>query len=153
MMGNGIWCEKLKKRIQDENLSNFTFLDYQPYSLIPQIYAASDLCLVPQLPSITHSAVPSKVYRIMACARPVLASTAPESDLASLIDKVDCGIIVEGGSHHQLAEAILWASKKPEQLRAMGEAGRAHVVECYSRKAISKQYHVLAESILKKSNH
>ena len=47
MMGDGILRESLKKRIEKLGLNNFTFLSYQPYSTMSQIYAASDICLVP----------------------------------------------------------------------------------------------------------
>lgn len=149
IMGDGILREELKQRIQNLNLSNVTFLEYQPYSLVPQIYASSDLCLVPQSQSITSVAVPSKVYRIMACARPVLAVTGTDSDLASLITSANCGIVVKSGSPHELAGAILSSYKDQARLCAMGEAGRIHVLEYYSAQAIAKQYHDLITSISK----
>jgi len=48
MMGDGILCESLRKRIERYNLGNIVLLPYQQYSLMEQAYAASDLCLVPQ---------------------------------------------------------------------------------------------------------
>jgi colanic acid biosynthesis glycosyl transferase WcaI len=77
MMGDGSLRESLRKRVEKPGLDNFTFLPYQPYSTMPQIYAASDICLVPQTARTGCDAIPSKVYRIMACARPVLATTIP----------------------------------------------------------------------------
>ena len=56
-------------------------LPHRPYALVPQIYAASDLCLVPLALNTGSDAVPSKVYRIMACARPVMACADAKSDL------------------------------------------------------------------------
>ncbi len=148
MMGDGMLRAQLKARVADLDLPNFTFLPHQPYSLVPQIYAASDLCLVPQSPGITETAIPSKVYRIMACARPVLASTVLSSDLADLIDTAHCGIVVEAGSPQRLAAAILQASKDPELIPRMGNAGRVHVVESYSREAVSRLYCDLVEYIV-----
>jgi colanic acid biosynthesis glycosyl transferase WcaI len=148
MMGDGILRDELKQRVNDSNLSNFTFLDYQPYSLVPEIYASSDLCLVPQSRTVTSVAIPSKVYRIMACARPVLAATVPGSDLEGLINQAGCGMVVEPGSPQRLAEAIIAASTDSERLRSMGEAGRAHVVGNYAPYAVVRQYHDLIMSIL-----
>jgi colanic acid biosynthesis glycosyl transferase WcaI len=148
MMGDGMLKEMLEHRLAALSLSNFLFLPYQPYSLVAQIYAASNLCLVPQKPGIASVAIPSKVYRIMACARPVLASTVPGSDLANLISEMGCGIIAEAGNPQKLADAIQSASQSPEKLTAMGKAGRFHVSQYYSRQTVSHQYHNLVLSLI-----
>lgn len=150
MVGDGMLRESLNQKVIDSGLSNFLFLPYQPYSFVPQIYAASDLCLVPQKPGIASVAVPSKVYRIMACARPVLASTVPESDLANLVSETSCGVIANAGDPHSLADVILAASHSVDKLKAMGEAGRKHVSQYYSRQAISQQYHELVLALIDK---
>jgi len=146
MMGDGMLRDSLIQKVAELKLSNFLFLPYQPYSLMPQIYAASDLCLVAQKSGIASVAVPSKVYRIMACARPVLAATVPASDLSNLIAESGSGIIVEAGAPQSLADAILSASLSAEKLHAMGQAGRNHVVQYYSRQAISLQYNALVDN-------
>jgi len=148
MIGEGMLRDKLKEKVKRLKLHNITFIPYQPYSLIPQIYAASDLCLVPQLPEITSSAIPSKVYRIMACARPVLAATELQSDLAELVANARCGFVVKSGSAESLAEAIIKSSERPDLLCSMGKAGRNYVVENYTREAISKLYHDLITSLV-----
>jgi colanic acid biosynthesis glycosyl transferase WcaI len=148
MMGDGMLRDKFKKRVQDSGLDNFTFLDYQPYSLVPQIYASSDLCLVPQSKEIINAAIPSKVYRIMACARPVLASTSPDSDLASLVNKANCGFIAASGSAQNLYEIIQSAEKDRERLYNMGESGRRYVIDNFSRQAVAEQYQHLVQSLL-----
>ena len=147
MMGDGILRESLMEKVAQLELSNFTFLPYQPYSMMARIYAASDVCLVPQAIETGCDAVPSKVYRIMACARPVLATTDPESDLANLIKDAGCGVIVPSGSPSDLAGVILKAYRDQARWREMGQAGRAHVVEHYSRHAVTGRYHVLIQTM------
>jgi len=147
MMGDGMLRSSLQRRVENLGLQNLSFLPYQPYSLVPQIYAASDLCLVPQGEGIASVAVPSKVYRIMACARPVIAATSHDSDLADLISEANCGITVAPGSSNQLANAILAASQDSAQLREMGISGRVHVTKHYSRQAISQRYHELISTL------
>ncbi|MCL5995617.1 MAG: glycosyltransferase family 4 protein [Chloroflexi bacterium] len=153
LMGDGMLRESLRRSVVDLKLDNFTFLPYQPYSLMPQIHAASDLCLVPQARGIANLAVPSKVYRIMASARPVLACTVVQSDLANLVMDAQCGIVVEAGSPERLAEAIVDAFNHPARLQAMGLAGRQRVMECYSRQTISGLYHTLVRSVVAKNDN
>jgi len=150
IMGNGILRESLRQRIELHNLNNFVFLPYQPYSLMGQAYAASDLCLVPQATETGFEAVPSKVYRIMACARPVLACTDQNSDLARLVSQSSCGAVVLPGSAEALAAMIMRAYQNPQVWQKMGMYGREHVVRYYARETVTNQYHVLIENLASK---
>jgi colanic acid biosynthesis glycosyl transferase WcaI len=147
MMGDGNLKESLREWVAKLGLGNFTFLPYQPYSMMPRIYAASDVCLVPQAIETGCDAVPSKVYRIMACARPVLAITDPESDLAHLIKDAGCGAAVLPGSPSELADLIWEAYQEQVRWREMGQAGRYHVVEHYSRHTVTGRYDDLIQAV------
>jgi colanic acid biosynthesis glycosyl transferase WcaI len=151
MLGDGILREFLRQKIEQYNLINFVFLPYQKYSLMGQAYAASDLCLVPQAIETGFEAVPSKVYRIMACARPVLAVTDPKSDLARLVGDAACGQVVSPGSAEALADVIRRAHQSQEAWRLMGAAGRGHVIRHYARATVTDQYHTLIELLVSKS--
>ncbi|MBF0234172.1 MAG: glycosyltransferase family 4 protein [Desulfamplus sp.] len=151
MMGNGILRESLKQRIEQYNLDNFVFLPYQQYSLMGQAYAASDLCMVPQAIETGFEAVPSKVYRIMACARPVLAVTDHNSDLARLVSDSSCGGCVLPGSSVILAKMIMRAFQNQKEWQKMGLSGREYVVRHYDRGTVTNQYHKLIESLISKS--
>jgi putative colanic acid biosynthesis glycosyltransferase WcaI len=147
MIGNGLLWDTLTQRVDELGLMNFTCLSYQPYSLMPMIYAASDICLVPQAPETGCDAIPSKVYRIMACERPVLAFTDSNSDLAGLISSVGCGMVVQGGSSQVMADVIINAYKNPAVCRRMGKLGRRHVEEHYARNVVTNSYNGLIEKL------
>lgn len=156
MMGSGILMESFEQRVAELALKNFTFLPYQHVSLMPQIYAASDLCLVPQTARIGADAVPSKVYRIMAAARPVLACTDEDSDLADLVNGAQCGMVVRPGSAASLAETIQSACRNPDLGQRLGEQGRTHVIAHYARAVVTDRYDRLIRTVvngnLKNSN-
>jgi colanic acid biosynthesis glycosyl transferase WcaI len=149
MMGDGILRQSLMESVAQLGLRNFTFLEYQPYSTMPGIYAASDVCMVPQAMETGCDAIPSKVYRIMACARPVLAATDPESDLAQLIKDAGCGKVVLPGAPSEFAGVIREAYRDQAHWREMGRAGRTHVMEHYSRHAVTGRYHDLIRKIVR----
>jgi glycosyltransferase involved in cell wall biosynthesis len=83
----------------------------------------------------------------MACARPVLATTDPESDLAMLIKDAGCGETVPPERASDLADVIYKAYRDQGRWKEMGRAGRAHVVEHYSRLAVTRRYHDLIQSV------
>ena len=147
LVGEGSSYDRLKALSRDRGLKNVLILPHQPYALVPQIYAASELCIVPLARNAGSDAVPSKVYRIMACARAVLACADSESDLAELVRSAHCGIVVPPGRPEALADAIIEALRDPSACAARGRAGRLHVMTHYSRASISAQYDALVREV------
>ncbi len=140
IVGEGIVREALRQRIERERLRNCLLLPYQPYSRMLDLYAASDMSLVPQAAQTGCDAIPSKVYRIMACGRPVVALTDTDSDLARLVRESGGGIVLPPRDPARLAAAIRAAAGEPEGTRAMGVAARQHVLERYERHIVTRQY-------------
>jgi colanic acid biosynthesis glycosyl transferase WcaI len=140
IVGDGIRREDLRLQVAELGLENVLMLPYQPYAWMQKIYAASDLCLVPQSSEAGPTSMPSKVYRIMACGRPVLAYADPESELGTLVREVGCGIAVKAGEPKALADAIREAAQAPEVLAKMGTVGRKHVEDNYTRKVVTDRY-------------
>jgi colanic acid biosynthesis glycosyl transferase WcaI len=147
LMGEGILRKRLETAAAALSAANVLVLPYQPNALMPQIYAASDVCLVPQAASTGCDAVPSKVYRIMASARPIIAITEADSDLAALVRDAQCGAVVAPGDARALARVTLDAARNVEEWRAMGGRGRAYVVARYSRPVVTAQYDALSRSV------
>ena len=115
-------------------------MTHQPFSRVPEIYGASHLSVVSQAVSTGSDAVPSKVYRIMACGGAVLAATEPQSDLAQLMTAGQCGFIVPQDSPPAIAAVIRQAFHARETLAAMGRSGRQHVLAHYSRPVVTARY-------------
>lgn len=148
MIGDGMQREHLRHCIEALGLKDFLLLPHQPFSLIPQIYAASEANLVPQTQEAGFEAIPSKVYRIMACGRPVIAVTDPSSDLAQLVNEANCGMVVRPGSAQELARVIGWAYEHEKEWLEMGKAGCLYISQTYTRKAITERYDKLIRDVL-----
>jgi putative colanic acid biosynthesis glycosyltransferase WcaI len=146
-VGGGTEVSRLDEAIKQKQLANVHLIGHQPYSEVPNIYGGSSVCLVPQAAGIGADAIPSKVYRIMACARPIVASADAESDLAQLIRDAGCGAVVPPGDPAALAQALRDAHQHREQWASRGRAGRAHVEKHYARGEISAQYDALVRAV------
>ena len=145
-VGDGTSREPLRKSARSRNLSNTIFIEQQPYERVPDIYGASDLCVVPLVSSLVAEAVPSKVYRIMAAERRVLAITDPASDLAAIVGESGSGIVVEPGNPRALADAIQDAAKTSDP--ASAKRGRAYAVQHVDRATIVAKYsNLLAQAV------
>lgn len=140
LVGGGTSWEALATRARNEGLANVRMIEHQPYSRVPEIYGASHLSVVAQAASIGTDAVPSKVYRIMACGRPILAITEAGSDLATLVTESNAGFVVPQSDACALAAAIRRACSDKEGLQKMGARGRRYVITHYARARITSRY-------------
>jgi putative colanic acid biosynthesis glycosyltransferase WcaI len=147
LIGDGMLAGPLRARAAAQGLANLLVIPYQPYSVVPDIYGASDVCVVAQAAMTGSDAIPSKVYRIMACERPIVAATDHRSDLAHLIRDADAGVVIPAESADALATAVRDAVANPERWRRRAASGRAYVAEHYARGTVSGQYERLLRDV------
>jgi colanic acid biosynthesis glycosyl transferase WcaI len=146
-IGDGVARRSLQDAAAARRLTNVRFIDHQPFARVPEIYAASDLCIVPLLDSIGADAIPSKVYRIMACARPILAIASESSELAALVRKSASGSVVRPDAA-AIATAIREVAAAPVGRRdELGESGRRYAASHVSRDVVTKRYSELVDQL------
>ena len=107
IVGEGVKKESLEAEMQAKQLTNILFLPYQPREIFPEMLAAADLSLVTLNAGAALSSLPSKIFNVMASARPILAVTPPGSEIMQIIEEAGCGWNVPPQSPEKLAEAIL----------------------------------------------
>lgn len=143
LIGSGVLVGPIARRIAEGRLDNVRQIGHQPYVSMPEIYAASDVCLVPLLDRLTGSALPSKVFRIMACGRPVVALCNAESELAKMVRLAGAGRVVPPGRPDLLRDAVEELASRPDLRRQMGLRGRSFVEREYGRYAVTGKYSTL----------
>jgi len=146
-VGDGVLREQLIARARTKKLDNTRFVSHQPYARVPEIYAASNLCVVAMIGTVAAEAVPSKFLRIMACGRPVLALVHRESDLAREVFGAGAGLVAPPSSAEAVAEAVLAFRDAPERCEAAGRAGRAYVSLHYARAVVTGRYASLLQDL------
>jgi glycosyltransferase involved in cell wall biosynthesis len=107
IVGEGVKKSGLEEIAKTNRLENVIFLPYQPREMFSEILAAADASLVTLNQSSSLSSLPSKIFNIMASARPILAVAPQESELAQLIREAQCGITVSPQNPGHLAEVII----------------------------------------------
>ncbi len=149
LMGDGSERTHLIEKAHHLQLPNITILPYQPYHLMAEAYAAADTSFVSQAPGTSSDGIPSKVYRIMACARPVIACTDANSDLAHLVARADGGMVVPSADAEELANAIRHAFLQRDAWNEKGSRARSFILQNYSRSIICTRYDELIRAALK----
>lgn len=147
IVGEGVKKEALIAEMQERQLTNIQFLPYQPREAFPEMLAASDLNLVTLNAGAALSSLPSKIFNVMASARPVLAVTPPGSEVMQIVEAAGCGWNVPPESPEKLADAILRLKAQEPQLIQMGRNGRSCLEKNYARSHCIDEYEKLFTSL------
>lgn len=126
LVGEGADKAYLVAQAQKRGLTNITFMDVVPQTLVPTILAAGNICLahVRKMPG-GLGIIPIKMYEAMACARPVVL--AVEGDARRIAEEAGAAICVEPENASALAHAILHLYEHPDLASVLGPKGRAYV--------------------------
>jgi colanic acid biosynthesis glycosyl transferase WcaI len=140
LVGDGPDRQRVEERAAQLGLTNLTIRPPIAKEQTRAFYGACDVCLVPLAPiPVFQETVPSKIFEILACERPVVASLAGEA--ARIVDQSGGGIVVAPGDAGQIAEGVLRLCRTESAVRArMGREGRAYVLEHYGRGALAATY-------------
>ena len=116
------------------------FLYYQSRGVLPQSLSAADVHVVGLAPGLAGYVVPSRLYGILAVARPVIVAADAESETAQVVQRVGCGIVVPAGRPELLARAIRDAHDGKYDLAEMGQRGREWVEREADRSVAVRRY-------------
>jgi len=134
IVGDGVLRAQLERRVQEKQLNNVLFLPFQPLEIYPQVLTAADMNLVTLSTQAAMASVPSKVFKIMASGRPVLAITVERNEVHRLVSEAKCGLCVPPDEAVALADALRYAASHRDELERMGHNGRRYLEEHFSRK-------------------
>lgn len=104
IFGGGAYFEDAKKKA--EELNNVFIHELMPADRISEVYSLGDVSLVTCKPGTGNAGMPSKIWSIMACNTPIIASFDTDSDLATVIKDSGAGKCVESGVVAALAQEI-----------------------------------------------
>lgn len=140
LVGDGKEKSLVEARATELGVRNLTIHPPIEKTETAAFYNSCDVCLVPLAPiPIFQETVPSKLFEVMACERPLIAGVAGEA--ARIVEASEAGLVTEPGSAAELAGAIERVRAMPAAERAsMGRRGRAYVAEHYSREALAERY-------------
>jgi glycosyltransferase involved in cell wall biosynthesis len=144
IIGSGARRDELFRLREKLMISNLTFIDRQPKERILSYYGVSDACLVPlKNDPLFKTVLPSKIFEIMAMAKPVILGV--DGEARELVESAKAGIFYEPENEDQLQSAILTLFSDTRQCKLMGEHGRKFVEKHHDRSNLAAHYlHVLS---------
>lgn len=147
IIGDGVLKDELQLRINEPQRPNIRMLPFQPEADLPWLRAAIDVHLSLYARGAVQSSLPSKIYEIMACARPAIVSAEHSSDLSKLVEMTGCGICVEPEDVTQLTDAIRRLHADRQYGALLGLRGREAAVKHYSKEAAVLAYAQLLRQV------
>jgi glycosyltransferase involved in cell wall biosynthesis len=132
-IGEGPVKEQVRQLQKEWALTNLTLMEQVAREEIADYVSAADCGLVPlKNKEVFRGALPSKMFDIMACRRPVILSV--DGEARELLEKVGAGLYVEPENVEQLQQAVLRLKTDRALCASMGQAGRAFVENNFSRR-------------------
>ena len=139
IIGEGAERGHLEADARARGLANVHFLGQQPRTRIPALLAATDLAVVMLRDTpLFETVLPSKLFEIMGCARPLLLAVGGEAK--KLVDEARCGWVVPPEDVEAMVAGIEAARTHRFEAKARGRAGRAFVEAHFDRKVLADRY-------------
>jgi glycosyltransferase involved in cell wall biosynthesis len=152
IVGEGAMKNNLSDQISVYNLTKVHLLPYQSRELMPSLISYADLHFVFMNNEMEKHGFPSKVYTIMACAKPMLISSGNDTPIVNFLNPINCAFISTEKDFHKKCELlngfIALAIRNPDTLAEMGAKGYNEVIHQYSKQAVTSRYLTLANTIL-----
>jgi colanic acid biosynthesis glycosyl transferase WcaI len=148
IIGGGARRAELVALAREMNADRVRFLPYQPRETLAESLSAADVHVVGLARGLAGYVVPSRLYGVLAVARPVICAMDAESETAQLVERVGCGIVVEPGRPVQLADAIRRAHFGELDLEELGRRGREYVTREADRRVAVRRYRALLDELL-----
>ena len=147
LIGEGARKPALIKLARERGLDNVMFLPYRRKEDLAESLGAADLHLIPLMRGAAGCLVPSKIYGILAAARPFVAMMEAHAEVARIAREHRAGFVVEPGDAGALVDAVLAASRNRNELRAMGERARRVALRQFDRTVATGAFAAMLERV------
>jgi glycosyltransferase involved in cell wall biosynthesis len=147
-VGEGPVKARLMAQQQRWGIDNVTFLSQVPQTEVTTYIGLSDAALVPlrKLESF-RAFVPSKLFDLMACARPIVLQV--DGEARDILDRAGAGMFVAPGDPPALVAALRrLADMERDERRAMGTAGLDFVRRHYLRETQAVRLEALLKELV-----
>lgn len=143
MIGIGSQKEDFMKAAKEQGLSNIVFLPLEPREMVPHVYSACSVCLIPLPYGVIGNSVPSKAGLLMACNRVIINVVDPESDWYDMFGREQIGVSASNLDFKAVTEAILFMKNNPEMKKRYAQNAQRFARGYFSRSVNTALYEQL----------
>lgn len=147
IIGEGVQKEYLEKEVQNRNLKNIRIFPYQSREQIPLLNNLADIHFIAINQQLEQEGFPSKVYTIMACAKPLVVVTGNTTPLYVFLHGKSCAELIINNRNINFTEAIRKLANDRELRERLGRNGYNEIINNYSKQVVISQYINLINSL------
>lgn len=147
MIGQGSQKDDFIATAKERRLNNIVFLPLEPQEMVPHVYSACSVCLIPLPYGVIGNSVPSKSGLLMACHRVIINVVDKESDWYDMFEREQIGVSASNKDPKEVAAAIIKMKENPELREQFADNARAFAKEYFSRTVNTALYEKLYRTI------
>lgn len=142
VIGEGVMKKYVEEKVVELGLSNVYVLPYQKRELMPELLAFADLQYIFMSKEMEGHGFPSKVYTIMACAKPLIVCSGEGTPIVNFLHDKDCAKIITTSSFQEKVNEIVDFLRitTEDSLTVKGSNGLEHIRKSYSKEIVVEKY-------------
>jgi glycosyltransferase involved in cell wall biosynthesis len=148
IIGEGVTKEYLTNEVNKNNLTNIKVIPYQDRELMPLINSFADIHFISINKEMEQEGFPSKVYTIMACAKPLIVITGENSPLYDFLKNLNCSILISNDRNENFVNAIQYLVNNESKKQELGQNGYNIIQKFYTKEIVVDEYLSLFEKLL-----
>lgn len=152
VVGDGVRRAELEREVRDKALDKVRLFPLAPRERLAESLAAADLHVITMRDGLEGLIVPSKLYGILAAARPALFIGPRRDGIAATLTQGRCGLAIDGDDVDGVTQAIVSLAADRQRCAAMGERGRALIESELSRERAIDRYERLLEGVSRRDH-
>lgn len=150
IIGEGVMKDHVIEQKRVNGLNKVHILPYQPRESMPHLLAFADLQFIFMSKEMEGHGFPSKVYTIMACAKPLIVCSGEKTPIINFLKEQHCAkLITTRDFSEKVNEIVLFLkNSSKESLQTLGNAGYEEIKKKYSKEVVTADYVGLIDKIL-----
>jgi glycosyltransferase involved in cell wall biosynthesis len=143
IIGEGAKKNLVDEAKREDGLDNLTVLAFQPEDTVPALLSTGDLAVISLDKGFEGLMVPSKIYSAMAAGSALIGLCDKNSEVARIIGRHQCGVVVNPGDIDAMTAAILDLLDDKAKLNQFRANSRDAAEKFHSRKNTNLYLQVL----------
>jgi glycosyltransferase involved in cell wall biosynthesis len=122
-------------------------MPYQDREIMPLINSFADIHFISINKDMEQEGFPSKVYTIMACAKPLIVITGKNTPLYNFLENLDCAILITQNRNEEFVQSILELANNKEKQNQFGRNGCNVIQKHYTKEKVIEKYLKIFETL------
>jgi colanic acid biosynthesis glycosyl transferase WcaI len=147
IIGEGVTKNDFQRQVKSHGIENIRLFDYQPRHFMPALINLADVHFIVINERMQNEGFPSKVYTIMASAKPMIVVAGENSPLYEFLKDKNCSLLVPSHDKDGFTKAIKNLMTNQILSRDLGQNGYDIIQKSYTKEAVVSRYASLFEQL------